>query len=300
MPSFEMVSSAFKGEFQANASPARLVLTSTGATPTLEDQVRLFEFLTRVVQSQIKFVAVYDLRVVGMPSPSLLRSLGEWCKRNEKEFQPLNLAIAIVLKNNLWSGAVKKLIGVVTTMCPPVCPLQITYDLESAESFFLEHCGTQKVEATERIPSRFPSTQSCDIDCEEGSWPQAPWSMPELHLLTQKFSFSARPGECWISAGTSLVEDHSMTTTVMKMKNCPMEKDDCSTFADSSCSLSLLDFSERSSDLSTVRNCVSYFSGSDSHCLSEFRSSSKATASASPKNKIGCIPRVRKFVTKTR
>merc|ERR1719191_2679993 len=98
-----------------------------------------------------------------MPSPSLLRSLGEWCKRHEEEFQPLNLAIAIVLKNNLWSGAVKKLIGGVTTLCPPVCPLQIMYSLESAESFFSKHCSTQKIESIDRIPPRFPSTESCDI-----------------------------------------------------------------------------------------------------------------------------------------
>jgi len=294
MKSFEIASPAFKGEFQTNVSPARLVLTSTGATPTHEDQTQLFDFLTRIVQSQVAFVAVYDLRVFGMPSPSLLRSLGEWCKKNEREFQPLNLAIAIVLKNNLWSGALKKFIGVVTAICPPVCPLLMTYSLESVEGFFVENCGTMESAATVRVTSRFPSIESCEVEVEEEpSQPRAPCSMPKFSLLMQPFSFSATGDTCWISANTSLVKDQHDASAVMVTKDSRLESDDCSTFADTAC---LLDFAECSSDVSSVRHYVSGTCGGEAHRVSQFRS-----ALQSPKNKTGCFPhRVRKVLTKSR
>jgi hypothetical protein len=312
MAPIEITSSAFKGEFHQNMSPARLVLTSTGETPTCEDQARLCQFLTQVVQAQVEFAAVYDLRVMGMPSPSLVRSLGEWCKENEKEFQRLNSAIAIIIKNNFWSGAVKKLIGVVTAISPPVCPLLITYSSESAESFILENCSTAVAEMAERIPSRFPSIESCDVAHEEDpSQPHAPWRMPEFVLAKQAFPFSAKTIACSTTLGTSPVEDRIMKPTEdgsKHGKSNPMERDDCSTFADSSCSLSVLDFSESSIDVNSIRRCFSVYSGSEAHCLTHFRNYDDAapegtprSSLAKPKNRIGCFPnRVRKFVTKSR
>lgn len=211
----------------------------------------------------------------------------------------MNLAIAIVLKNNLWSGALKKLIGIVTTMCPPVCPLRITYSLESAEEFFAD-CGALESKAMERFPSRIASIESCNVRCDEGSWPQAPWNMPDLSLLKQNLSFSAR-GDA--------ADVRSTTAAVMLTNKNPIGKDDCSTSAESSCSLSFLDFAEHSSDFSSIRGCLSEYSGSDAHCLSQFRNRSRPLAEdssrstlGSPKNKTRCFPKLgaRRFATKAR
>jgi hypothetical protein len=183
MRSVEVAARAFRGEFQSNVTPARLMLTSTGATPTAEDQTHLFEFLSKAVALQVQFVCVFDLREFGLPSPSLLRGLGAWCKAHEKEFQSLQLAIAILLKDSFWSGAVKKMIGVVTAICPPTCPLLTCHNLESAESFFSEKVVVNTFSEFARVPSRkdaiprvlsLQSNDSCNIEPEESAVPYKP------------------------------------------------------------------------------------------------------------------------------
>jgi hypothetical protein len=269
MTSFEITSSAFKGDFQMNVSPARLVITTTGATPTHEDEAKLVGFLTKILHAGVEFVALYDLRVLGMPSLSLLRGLGEWLKKHEKKFQPLNLAIAIILKDSLWSGAVKRLIGIVTAICPPVCPLQITYSMDSVEDFFFEHSSFIEPEAMVKVVSRFTSLESCEFTCEEEpSFPQALGGMPDFSLLKQKFSFSAR-------SGTSA------------------ESTPVAVFADVVRRISSSDFAE----------CMCESNASDGHGSSQNQNCCKLSSEsglrstrASFKNK----HRVRKFVTKSR
>lgn len=178
MAVMEVTSPAFKGEFHRHSSPARLILTSTGATPGAADQAQLVEFLSRIVQLKVPFVSVYDLRVLGMPSPSLLKGLGEWCKQHEKDFASVQIAIAIILKNNLWSGAIKKMIGLVTVICPPVCPLQIGYSLEGAESFCSQHCPVL-VDEVKRFTSRFPSVESTGCE-DEARRPRCIELLPEF------------------------------------------------------------------------------------------------------------------------
>merc|ERR1719446_201358 len=138
MTSFEVRSPAFKATFDAQSRPARLNVTTTGVTPGQVDQAKLFEFLGCVAQRRIQFVSVFDLRSFGLPSVSLLKALGEWCKAHERDFEDLQLAIAILLTTNFWSGAARRLIAVVTAICPPMCPLLMCHSTDSAEDFFLE------------------------------------------------------------------------------------------------------------------------------------------------------------------
>jgi hypothetical protein len=261
MQSFEMTSSAFKGAFQTNVSPARLIVTTTGATPTREDERPFIEFMTRVVQSQIEFIATYDLRVVGTPSPSLLRSLGEWLKKNRKEFEDMNTAIAIILQNNMWSGVVKKLIGVVTAICPPVCPLQITYSLESVESFFSEQCGIIEIAPIPKMVSRLTSLDSCEVICEEDE------EEPTHSQVPRRMNIAIRPG-----------------------MDRPSERDDISPCTKS---FSLFDYAECSIDASVQRGCVTESLRSFGKVDSE---SNFRPMRSSPKN----MNRVRPFVTKPR
>lgn len=202
MASFEISSAAFKGEFQGRVSPARLTLTSTGETPAATDQTQLFDFLNRVVQAQVPFIAVYDLRVLGVPSPTLLRSLGDWCKAHQQEFEPLQIAIAILLKNNFWSSAVRKMIGIVTAICPPTCPLLTCHSLESVECFFAEKVSMFGDNAAEvkKLPSnksnssnmpRKVSNQSLDssnVGFVDEPVPCQPPCFADLHLLSQSVS----------------------------------------------------------------------------------------------------------------
>lgn len=195
MATFEISSAAFKGEFHRDMSPARLLLTSTGATPTIADQDELIEFLTRIVQLQVRFVAIYDLRVIGLPSASLLKGLGEWCKANQKDFEPLQIAISIVLKNSIWSGAIKKLIGIITAICPPVCPLEFGYSLEAAESFLAKQCSITEAEVANDAVSKdlsFKRATSCDVDCEAEPMPSQPRRLADLRLLQKSQSRASK------------------------------------------------------------------------------------------------------------
>lgn len=186
MASFQVSTAAFNGEFQGNATPARLTVASTGNAPTAEDQRHLLGFLNRVMLANVPFIAVYDLRVWGMPSPTLLKGLGEWCKAHEKEMAPLQKAVAILLTNNFWSSAVKKMIGVVTAICPPACPLLMCHSLESAESFIAEKTPAPAAHQLSDDVSKNPSQRSncsCDIDLDEDPLPCQPPRFADVRLL---------------------------------------------------------------------------------------------------------------------
>jgi len=186
MASFQVSCAAFNGQFQGDVTPARLTVASTGSAPTAEDQRHLLGFLNRVMLADVPFVAVYDLRVWGMPSPTLLKGLGEWCKANEKEMAPLQKAVAILLTNNFWSSAVKKMIGIVTAICPPACPLLMCHSSESAESFLSEKALAPSAHQLGDDVSKFPSQRSncsCDIDLEEDPMPCQPPRFADVCLL---------------------------------------------------------------------------------------------------------------------
>jgi hypothetical protein len=185
MDSFRISTAAFEGEFHRNQMPAKLTLTSTGVAPSAADQSELFEFLNRVALAQVQFVAVYDLRVWAMPSTSLLRALGNWCKAHEKEFQALQIAIAILLKDNFWSNAAKKMIGVVTAICPPVCPLLMCHTVESVECF-LSETGDAALSGIEDAVAKIPSLRSnssCNFDVADDGIPCRPLCSANAHLL---------------------------------------------------------------------------------------------------------------------
>mmetsp|Transcript_107611 Transcript_107611/g.195759 ORF Transcript_107611/g.195759 Transcript_107611/m.195759 type:complete len:339 (-) Transcript_107611:432-1448(-) len=139
MTSFEVCTESFNASFDVRSTPARLTVMTTGVTFTQTDQDKFFDFLGQVANSNIPFVSVFDLRKLGMVSPSQLRGLGEWCKAHEHQFIDLQLAIAILLTANFWSAAARRVIGVVTAICPPKCPLLTCHSLESAEKFLLEN-----------------------------------------------------------------------------------------------------------------------------------------------------------------
>jgi len=138
MVSLEVSTTALKGSFDVQSAPARLTLTTTGASFSHADQEQFLNFFGQVTQAKIQFTAVFDLRKIGFAPPSMIRSWGEWCKSHEQEFKEVQLAIAILLASNIWAAATRHIIGVVTSICPPACPLLMDHSVESAERFFCE------------------------------------------------------------------------------------------------------------------------------------------------------------------
>jgi len=138
MVSVEVSTTAFTGYFDIHSAPARLTLTTTGASFSHADQEQFLNFFGQIAQAKIQFTAVFDLRKIGFAPPSMIRSLGEWCKSHEQEFKEVQLAIAILLASNFWAAATRRIIGVVTSICPPACPLLMDHSVESAERFFSE------------------------------------------------------------------------------------------------------------------------------------------------------------------
>lgn len=141
MSSWSASGTSFEASFDVRSKPARLTVSTTGEKATQMDLDKLLDFLERVARSNVQFVSIFDLRKLGSATLSQLRALGEWCKAHEQVFNDVQLAIAILLKANFWSGAAKGLISVVTTMAPPTCPLLMCHTLESVDSFFAEKLG---------------------------------------------------------------------------------------------------------------------------------------------------------------
>lgn len=82
-----------------------------------------------------EFAAIYDLRLLSVPSTEVVLAIAGWCQENEHRFKGRLQATAVILPDSYWMSAIHGCVWMVTYIAPPVCPFQIVYSLEDAEAF---------------------------------------------------------------------------------------------------------------------------------------------------------------------
>uniref|UniRef100_A0A7S1AQU0 Uncharacterized protein n=1 Tax=Noctiluca scintillans TaxID=2966 RepID=A0A7S1AQU0_NOCSC len=135
---FEKDGSVFNARLDVTKNPPRFTLTSKAAVCTAEDVDALTVCLSKCLEYQTSYVCVYDIRVFKVAPLGLAKRLGDYCSAHQSEFDTVQLGIAIILPNSFIARFVKSLIGVITAVAPPKCPLNIVNTDEEAEAMFAQ------------------------------------------------------------------------------------------------------------------------------------------------------------------
>mmetsp|Transcript_33280 Transcript_33280/g.72741 ORF Transcript_33280/g.72741 Transcript_33280/m.72741 type:complete len:248 (+) Transcript_33280:34-777(+) len=93
----------------------------------------------------VPHVAVYDMRHLQMPGISAARKAGKWCATNHANpdltFTTSMKAIVVLFSPGVVSHVTRTVVAIITTICPPICPLHMCNTEEQAVEFLRSHCG---------------------------------------------------------------------------------------------------------------------------------------------------------------
>jgi len=102
--------------------------------------------LLTLLAKETHFKAVYDARDFKVPAMSYVYRLGTFVSENAAAYER-NLKIsAVILGQNFWSNAARKIVDLSMTLNPPPCPVLICHTDAAAEAFFEEKLGPVQVQ----------------------------------------------------------------------------------------------------------------------------------------------------------
>lgn len=142
--------------------------------------------LLTLLAKETHFKAVYDARDFKIPAMSYVYRLGNFVKENTDAYER-NLKIsAVILGQNFWSNAARKIVDLSMTLNPPPCPVLICHTDAAAEAFFEEKLGPIQVQDDDQSAEPEPP-----VEAAAEALDQAKDEQPTLGEVSKSFRRSS-------------------------------------------------------------------------------------------------------------
>lgn len=118
---------------------ALFMATSRAKPVRTEDPDNLEAAMDSILDKNEEFLAIYDIRDFKIPPMALVYRFGGYITKRDADFARLLKCTGVVLGDNFWSAAARKIVDLMTSLNPPPCPMIIAHELSVVHDFFAEH-----------------------------------------------------------------------------------------------------------------------------------------------------------------
>eukprot|EP00397_Hematodinium_sp_SG-2012_P041127 GEMP01045223.1.p1 GENE.GEMP01045223.1~~GEMP01045223.1.p1 ORF type:complete len:243 (+),score=40.97 GEMP01045223.1:74-802(+) len=95
--------------------------------------------LDYVLDRDEEFLALYDFRAFKIPPMSYVYRVATYVQKREAEYAKCLKCSAVILGDNYWSTAARKVVDILTKLSPPPCPMLICHHESVAYEFYEQH-----------------------------------------------------------------------------------------------------------------------------------------------------------------